>query len=90
MNEVFVNPEDMMNQGTDYDTEDGNHEGMVAYRRNGRTYWRRNPSRNQTEETTETIGRPTLDDSERASDPAKSMTGRAPKPSNPEGSEAQI
>ena len=90
MNEVFVNPEDMMNQGTDYDTEDGNHDGMVAYRRNGRTYWRRNPSRNQTEETTETIGRPTLDDSERASDPAKSMTGRAPKPSNPEGSEAQI
>lgn len=38
---------------------------------------------------TVTIGRPTLDDSERNSDPASSQTGRAPKPSNPEGSEAQ-
>lgn len=34
-------------------------------------------------------GRPTLDDSERHSDPAKSVTGRQPKGSNPEGSEAQ-
>lgn len=34
-------------------------------------------------------GRPTLDDSERNSDPAKSQTGRQPKGSNPEGSEAQ-
>lgn len=32
-------------------------------------------------------GRPTLSDEERASDPAKSVTGRAPKPSRPEGSE---
>ena len=31
-------------------------------------------------------GRPTLDDSERSSDPMKSQTGRQPKPSNPEGS----
>ena len=36
-----------------------------------------------------TVGRPTLDDSERNSDPAKSITGRQPKGSNPEGSEAQ-
>jgi len=33
-------------------------------------------------------GRPTLDDSERTSDPDKSETGRQPKPSRPEGSEA--
>lgn len=32
-------------------------------------------------------GRPTLDDNERNSDPAKSKSGRQPKPSNPEGSE---
>lgn len=36
-----------------------------------------------------TVGRPTLDDSERQSDPANSVTGRQPKPSSPEGSEAQ-
>ena len=40
-------------------------------------------------EDTGTRGRPTLDDSERHSDPAKSVTGRQPKGSNPEGSEAQ-
>lgn len=34
-------------------------------------------------------GRPTLDDSERHSDPSKSVTGRQPKGSNPEGSEPQ-
>ena len=34
-------------------------------------------------------GRPTLDDSERHSDPSKSITGRQPKGSNPAGSEAQ-
>ena len=34
-------------------------------------------------------GRPTLDDNERSSDPAKSQTGRQAKPSRPEGSEAQ-
>jgi len=36
-----------------------------------------------------TVGRPTLDDSERKSDPAKSVTGRQPKGSNPEGSQPQ-
>lgn len=35
------------------------------------------------------IGRPTMEDSKRNSDPSKSETGRNPKPSNPEGSEAQ-
>lgn len=33
-------------------------------------------------------GRPTLTDEERESDPSKSVTGRAPKPSRPEGSES--
>lgn len=37
-----------------------------------------------------TIGRPTMDDSERHSDPAQSITGRQPKGSNPDGSEAQV
>lgn len=41
------------------------------------------------ESTDETIGRPTLDDSERHSDPSKSVTGRQPKGSNPEGSTPQ-
>ena len=36
-----------------------------------------------------TRGRPTLSDDERESDPGNSVTGRAPKPSNAEGSEAQ-
>lgn len=34
-------------------------------------------------------GRPTLDDTDRNSDPENSITGRAPKPSNPKGSDAQ-
>lgn len=34
----------------------------------------------------EKIGRPELDDSERTSDPTKALTGKQPKPSNPEGS----
>lgn len=35
------------------------------------------------------VGRPTLDDSERQSDPGNSETGRNPKPSSEEGSEKQ-
>lgn len=35
------------------------------------------------------VGRPTLNDSERESDPGNSETGRQPKPSNEDGSEAQ-
>lgn len=35
------------------------------------------------------VGRPTLDDSERNSAPDNSDSGRLPKPSNPDGSEAQ-
>ena len=31
-------------------------------------------------------GRPEMDDTERSSDPAKSMSGKQPKPSNPDGS----
>ena len=44
---------------------------------------------NNNEDQTETKqrGRPTLTNEERESDPAKSVTGRAPKPSRPEGSE---
>lgn len=45
------------------------------------------PQTDSTENTQR--GRPTLDDNERASDPAKSQTGRQPKGSRPEGSEAQ-
>lgn len=44
---------------------------------------------NNSSDDTVTVGRPTLDDSERNSDPSKSITGRQPKGSNPEGSEAQ-
>ena len=36
-----------------------------------------------------TIGRPTMDDGERNSDPGNAETGRQEKPSNPEGSEKQ-
>lgn len=36
-----------------------------------------------------TIGRPRMDDSERASDPGNAETGRQEKPSRPDGSEAQ-
>lgn len=68
-------------------TSDEGHEGMVKYTRNGRTYWRRN-TRHSSDEDSPT-GRPTLSDSERHSDPYNSVTGRNPKPSNPEGSEAQ-
>ncbi|WP_418231316.1 hypothetical protein [Butyricicoccus sp.] len=39
-----------------------------------------------TDESTEKQGRPEMDDTERSSDPAKSMSGKQPKPSNPEGS----
>lgn len=38
------------------------------------------------EEESNKVGRPEMDDSERNSDPAKSETGKAPKPSNEEGS----
>lgn len=38
---------------------------------------------------TATIGRPRMDDSDRASDPGNAQTGRQEKPSNPDGSEAQ-
>jgi len=45
--------------------------------------------KNTENESSGTIGRPTLDDDERNSDPGNSETGRQSKPSNPEGSEAQ-
>ena len=41
------------------------------------------------DESTNERGRPTLDDDERQSDPSKSITGRQPKASNPDGSDAQ-
>lgn len=37
-------------------------------------------------ESSDKVGRPTMDDSERTSDPDAAERGRAPKPSNPEGS----
>lgn len=42
------------------------------------------------DEEEQVIGRPTLSDTERNSDTANSITGRNPKPSNPDGSEAQM
>lgn len=55
------------------------------------------PNRKNTQQTTAPndgdeegkIGRPTLDDGERESDPGNSETGRQSKPSRPEGSEKQ-
>lgn len=47
-----------------------------------------NTNQNTNDEDT-VIGRPTMDDGERESDPGNSETGRQPKPSNQEGSEAQ-
>lgn len=41
------------------------------------------------DEESKAIGRPTLDENERHSDPSKSVTGRQPKGSNPAGSEQQ-
>lgn len=42
----------------------------------------------KTDETKREPGRPTMDDSERKSDPGKSITGRQPKGTNPNGSKA--
>ena len=39
-----------------------------------------------TDDSTGKQGRPKMDDTERNSDPAKSMSGKQPKPSNPKGS----
>jgi len=39
-----------------------------------------------TTKTNNTVGRPTLDTTERTSDPESAVTGKQPKPSNPEGS----
>ena len=52
---------------------------------------KRSDASEQKEEITETPvqGRPKLDDTERHSDEANSVTGRNPKPSNPEGSVPQ-
>lgn len=46
------------------------------------------PRDKKAEENT-TQGRPTLDETERKSDPSSSESGRQPKPSRPEGSESQ-
>lgn len=48
-----------------------------------------NTNTTNTTNTDNPVGRPTLDDSERQSDPGNSETGRAPKPSSEEGSEKQ-
>lgn len=44
------------------------------------------PESQESSENESKQGRPTLDDSERTSDPMKSLTGKQPKPSSPEGS----
>lgn len=68
-----------------------NNDGYETYTRNGRTYRRRKRQRKtNTDTSTETVrGRPAESYNERGSDPAKSETGRQPKPSNPEGSTPQ-
>lgn len=43
-------------------------------------------AKTDTSSQTNKIGRPEMDDSERTSDPLKSLTGKQPKPSNPDGS----
>ena len=48
-----------------------------------------NSNNNDNDSEDVTVGRPTMDDSERQSDPGNSETGRQPKPSSPEGSEQQ-
>ena len=50
---------------------------------------RQNTSSDNKETNDKVIGRPTLDDDERTSDPGNSETGAAPKPSAEEGSERQ-
>ena len=48
------------------------------------------PGKNNSDsENNGSVGRPTMDDDERASNPDNSVTGRQSKPSNPEGSEEQ-
>jgi len=47
---------------------------------------RKQNSRTDDTNSEEERGRPEMDDGERSSDPLNSLTGRAPKPSNPEGS----
>lgn len=48
-----------------------------------------NNTNNQTDTEVTVRGRPTLDDTERHSDPSHSVTGRQPKASNPDGSQEQ-
>ena len=78
--------------GPDGPEENETEPGYGTYTRNGKTYKRKNrgsPASKQTEtEPGNEGGRPTLDDNERNSDPYYSETGRAPKPSNPDGSTA--
>lgn len=65
--------------------DDGKADVFVAPGKTAET----NTGTNNNESENVTIGRPTLDDSERNSDPGNSVTGRQPKPSSQEGSEAQ-
>lgn len=86
--EILTRPDEQIVTTTTTTTDDdGDHEGMEQYRRNGKVFWRRKSRTTTTEEETE--GRPALDNDERSSDPYNSVTGRLPKPSNPNGSEAQ-
>lgn len=48
-----------------------------------------NSGGNSSNEESTAIGRPTMDDGERESDPGNAETGRQEKPSNPQGSEKQ-
>ena len=92
--EVLVDPSLVEASPSDNTTESQNNvqenrEGYEAYRRNGKVYYRRSRTRNNDSDEDNPRGRPTEGYNERTSDPAKSQTGRQPKPSNPSGSEAQ-
>ena len=64
------------------EADEGQNEVFVAPGKN-------NSSENASSDSDGKIGRPTLDDSERNSDPGNSETGRQEKPSRPQGSEEQ-
>ena len=93
VDEVLVDPS-LVETPSDNTTESvndepENREGYETYRRNGKTYYRKSRTKNNDSDEENPRGRPTEDYNERTSDPAKSQTGRQPKPSNPSGSEAQ-
>lgn len=97
IDEVLADPalfEEEMLQSSEPTNESENNngnarDGYEEYHRNGKTYYRKSRTKNNDSDEETQRGRPTEDYNERTSDPAKSETGRQPKPSNPSGSQAQ-